>query len=57
MPNYEVEYSWDEPQYGIINVIADSLDHAEEVALEQLSDTLEPDIAEMSIESIKEIKS
>lgn len=56
MPNFEVEYSWDEPQYGVTTVIAKDLDEAEQVALDQLSDTLEPEITELTIESIKEIK-
>lgn len=56
MPNFEVEYSWDEPQYGVTTVIADNIELAESAALEQLAETLDPEITEMSIESIREIK-
>lgn len=56
MATFEVDYSWDEPQYGMITVEAPHIDAAEQVALDQLSETLDPEVTAMSIESIREVK-
>lgn len=56
MPLFEVEYEYIIPQYGITQVRANHIDDVEDAALEQLSETLEPEITGVSIESIREIK-
>jgi hypothetical protein len=56
MPDFEVEYSWQETQYGVTTVTAEDVDKAEIAALEQLSDTLDDEIQELCIESLREIK-
>lgn len=56
MPLYEVEYSYPITEYGITQVTASTMEDAENVALEQLSDSLGPEIIELDIESIREIK-
>ena len=54
MPTFEVEYSFEVPEYGTMTVNADTIDDAEYVALKQLSETLETDISNIFIETIKE---
>jgi hypothetical protein len=56
MPTFEVEYEYIIPEYGVTTVMADSVDQAEEAALEQLSESLDPEIKGVSIESIRELK-
>lgn len=56
MPLYEVEYSYPITEYGVTQVQAENVDSAEHVALEQLSESLGPEIIELDIESIREIK-
>lgn len=55
MPTYEVDYEYIIPQYGVTTVVADSIDKAEDVALEQLSESLDPEVTGVSIEAIKEL--
>lgn len=56
MPTFEVDYTYYIPQYGVTTVVATDVDNAEDVALEQLSESLDPEIQELEIDAIKEIK-
>lgn len=56
MPMYEVDYTYLVPEGNVTTVIADTIDLAEQAALDQLSDTLDPEITELTIEAIKEIR-
>lgn len=56
MPNFEVEYSYDVPEYGTTTVNADTIDDAEYIALKQISESLEVDVGNVYIETIKEKK-
>lgn len=56
MPTYEVDYEYIIPQYGVTTVVADNMDAAENVALDQLQETMEPEVEGIRIEAIKELK-
>ncbi len=56
MPTFEVDYSYESPEYGTIEVQAENIDEAEYVAVNKLSDDLSIDITEIYIETVKEKK-
>lgn len=56
MAIYEVDYEYIIPEYGVTEIYADSYEEAEEAAIEHLSQTLDPEIKGISIESIREKK-
>ncbi len=56
MPTYEVDYTYYVPESHVTSVIAKDIDEAETVALEQLSDSLDPEITELEIDAIRELK-
>jgi hypothetical protein len=56
MPTFEVDYSYESPEYGTVIVEADNIDDAEYVAVNKLSDDLSIDITDIYIETVKEKK-
>lgn len=56
MALYEVEYEYFIPEYGMTQVRAPSMDEVEDIVLEQLSGSLDPEVKGVSIETIREIK-
>lgn len=58
LSSYEVEYSYVKPMYDriVIEAASDDIHNAEEIALDHLSDLLPPDINDVFIETIKELK-
>lgn len=55
MANYAVDYSYKVEEFNVINVEADSMAHAEEVALDLIR-TEYPDLNNVEIEGVLEIK-
>lgn len=55
MPTFEVDYTYYVPQHGVTTVVATDVDDAEDVVLEQLSDSLDPEVQELEIDAIKEL--
>lgn len=56
MPIYEVDYEYPIIEEDMILVEADSIDLAEQAALDKLSDELPQEIDELSIQAIREVK-
>ena len=58
MSTYEVQYSYMLPTYDeiIVDAEANNPEAAEKVALDKLSDLLDPDIDDVMIETIRELK-
>lgn len=54
MPFYEVEYTYTIPMFGTLPVKANNKVHAEDVALETLSNTIDDDFTELTILEIIE---
>lgn len=54
MKDFDVDYSYERPDYGTITVKADNIDDAEYVALKLVSQTENVDIDNIFIETIKE---
>jgi hypothetical protein len=56
MATFEVDYTYYVPQHGVTTVVATDVDNAEDVVLEQLSESLDADVQELEIDAIKELK-
>jgi len=56
MKDFEVDYSFESPEYGTMTVKADNIDDAEFVALKLISESEGVDVADVFIETIKEKK-
>jgi hypothetical protein len=52
---FEVDYTYPEYIDDVLIVEADSMDEAEKVALDKLSDILPDEVTELSIESVREL--
>lgn len=56
MATFEVDYTYYVPESHITTVVAKDIDDAEQAALDQLSDSLDPEITELEIDAIRELK-
>lgn len=56
MARFEVDYEYDTPNFGVTEVVAKDADQAFEVALDQLSSTLDPEVMEIEVTAVREIK-
>lgn len=54
MKDFDVDYSFERPEYGTLTVKADNIDDAEFVALKLISETEGVDIDDVFIETLKE---
>lgn len=56
MPNFEIDFDYNMPEAGLINVVADDVDHAENVGMAEIK-ALYPDITDIKITAVREITS
>ncbi len=56
MAMYEVDYEYPVIEEDMVLVEADSIEQAEQVALDKLSDELPQEIDELAIQAIREVK-
>lgn len=54
MTHYQIDYSYQVPEWGTIDLTADNAEQAEEFALEQIKE-LFPEILEIEIDDIKAV--
>ena len=55
MTAFNVEYEYDVTHFGELMVDAEDSDQAYDIALDKLSDILDPNIQELAVTSIKEV--